>query len=301
VTIGANSTTFGNQGITIEGLGTSTMNATVQNSAMTASRSSHFQFKADGTGGGDLDYLDNDVSQNHPAVGTGGGAVLFQGGAQGGTVDINVNSDGDGTNTFRGATGPAVIFEKSIGGAATFNATINNADIGLAGTANSGSTEGSGLRAEHEGGGTMNMTVTGNEVYQYNNFGMDFQAGDGIATGGNFNLNVTGNTVANPGNALPGNFQGIRLNNGASGATENFQTCYRMTGNVASNSGRGTGSDLRALSRGAGTVRLPGYGGSATDDTAVANFMLANNTATDSTATRGDTGTWAGGAPATCP
>ena len=302
VTIGANSTTNGNQGITLEGLGTSTMNATVQNSAMTASRSTHFQFKADGSGGGDLDYFDNDVSNNHPAVGTGGGAVLFQGGAGGGTVDINVNSDGDGTNTFRDAKGPAVIFEKTIGASANFTGVINNADVGVAAVANSGSSEGSGLRAEHEGGGTMNMTVTNNEVYQYNNFGMDFQAGDGIAQTGTINLNVQSNTVGNPGNAIAGVFQGIRLNNGVS-VTDNFQTCYRLVSNVASNSGRNGGHDLRILSRGLGNVRLPGAPTTTEDaagDTAVANYMLANNTAVTASAVRANSGTWSG-TGATCP
>jgi hypothetical protein len=302
VTIGANSTTFGNQGITLEGLGSSTMNATIQNSALTASRSTHFQFKADGSGGGDLDYLDNDVSNNHPAVGTGGGAVLFQGGAGGGTVDILVDNDGDGTNTFRDAKGPAVIFEKTIGAAATFNGTIDSADIGVAATANSGSSEGSGLRAEHEGGGTMNMTVTNNEVYQYNNFGMDFQAGDGIAQTGTINLNVQSNTVANPGNLNVGTFQGIRLNNGVS-VTDDFDTCYRLVSNVASNSGRNGGHDLRVLSRGLGDVRLPGAPVTTEDaagDTAVGNYMLANNTAVTSSATRANSGTWSG-TGATCP
>jgi hypothetical protein len=294
VTIGPNSTTFGNAGILIEGLGTSTMNVTIQNSAMTASRAQQFQFKADGTGGGDLDYISNTVTNNHPAIGTGGGAVLFQGGAQGGTVDISVT----GTNTFKGSVGPAVIFEKTFGAAATFNGLISGAVIGDPTVANSGSTEGSGLRAEHEGGGTMNMTVTNNFIHQYNNFGMDFQGGDGIATTGTINLVVTGNTVSNPGNNLAGNFQGIRLNNGVS-ATDNFQTCYRLTNNSASNSGRGTGHDLRVLSRGTGLVKLPGYAGSSTDDTAVGNYLLANNTAVTSSAVRANSGTWAAG-PA-CP
>jgi hypothetical protein len=303
VTIGPNSTTLGNQGITIEGRGTSTMNALVQNTSMTASRSTHFQYKADGDGGGELDYLNNSVSQNHPAVGTGGGAVLMQGGARGGTVDINVN----GNNTFRGATGSALIVEKTIDdaadpGTATFNATVNNATIGVAATANSGSSEGSGLRVEHEGGGTVNATITNNSIHQYNNFGMDFQGGDGIVTSGTFNLTVTGNLVSSPGNSLAGNFQGIRLNNGVS-VTDNFQTCYRLLNNQASNSGRGTGHDLRMLSRGNGTVKLAGgsslFVGGPTDDTAATNWLLLNNTAVDASAVRGDSGTWTSGS--SCP
>jgi hypothetical protein len=302
VTIGPNSTTEGNQGITLEGLGSSTMNATVQNTAMTSSRSSHFQFKADGTGGGDLDYLDNSVSNNHPAVGTGGGAVLFQGGAQGGTVDINVNSDadgiGDGINSFRDAKGPAVIFEKTIGAAATFNGTINSADIGVSGIADSGSSEGSGLRAEHEGGGTMNMQITNNEIYQYFNFGIDVQGGDGVAVSGTINANVTSNTVAQP-DALA--FQGIRLNNGVS-ATDNFQTCFNAKNNIATNAGPGATHDIRALSRGLGTVKLPGYAGGATDDAAVAAYFAANNTVADSGAARANSGVWAANPnPTSCP
>jgi hypothetical protein len=273
VTIGANSTTGGNAGIMLEGLGTTTMNATVNSSDFTSTRATHFQMIAGGSGGGDLDFTNNTISNNHPAVGTGGGGILFQGGAGGGTFDLNVN----GTNTIRDSLGHAVIVEKNIG-AGSITGLINNLTVGVDGTANSGSLEGDGLKVEHEGGGNLTLAITNNSIRGYNNFGMELKAGDGIVQTGTMNLTVTGNLVEDPGANLAGVFQGILLNNGVTPG-DDFDTCLHLKNNAAVGAGKNGGTDLRVRSRQSGSVRLPGYAGNLTDTTAIATFLANQNDA----------------------
>ena len=48
------------------------------------------------------------------------------------------------------------------------NARVRNNTIGVAATANSGSTAGSGIFVFGDGGSDMNVAVTNNSVFQYN-------------------------------------------------------------------------------------------------------------------------------------
>ena len=100
----------------------------------------------------------------------------------------------------------------------TVNARVRNNTIGVAGTANSGSSESFGIFAFGDGGSDMNIAITNNQVFQYNNHGINVQFGDEINNGSVFNATVTGNTVSNPGN-INTNFNGIQLNNGTVAAT----------------------------------------------------------------------------------
>jgi hypothetical protein len=296
VNVGANSTTNGNDGIQVEGVGSSTVNATVQNSTFTSSRADLFQMNADGTGGGDLDFISNTLSNNHPGIGTGGGGVSIFGGE-----DALFDVDMTGTNTFRDSVGHALLFVKSPG-AGDINVTVDGAKIGVAGTANSGSLEGDGIKFQHAGGGAgadATLTLTNTQIRQYNNFGVDLQAGAGIASAGTINATVTGNTVANPGTnaSIGGPFQGIGLNNGVTPG-DTFATCAHIASNTAPGSGRNGGSDIRVRQRQSTTVRLPGYVGGATDTGAVNTFLSGQNSGASVTSLADSTG-FAGGAP--CP
>ncbi|HEX8066614.1 MAG TPA: Ig-like domain-containing protein, partial [Thermoleophilaceae bacterium] len=273
-TIGPNSTTNGNDGIRVQGTGTSTTNVTVLNSALTSARGDLFQLVADGSGGGDLDFESNTVSNNHPAIATGSGGVAINGGAAG-PFSLNIH----GTNTFRDSLTNALTIQKSLG-TGSMTGTIDNADIGLAGTANSGSVEGSGIELTHGGGGTATVSITNNDIRQYNNFGVSLVAGVGIAQSGNFNVTATGNTIANPGNnpSVTG-FQGFALNSGVA-AGDSFTSCLNLKGNTLAGSAvDAPATDIRVRARQNTTVRLPGYGGSATDTTAVASFLANQNDA----------------------
>ena len=268
VTIGANSTLDGNDGIGIEAAGTAVVNVTVQDSSFTAARGDLFQMSVPGTGSGDLVFTGNTLSNDHPAIATGGGGVTL---GSGSSSQFTLQVD---DNSFRDAVGIALLVVKDIGTGSMVGSISNNV-IGVSGLSNSGSLEGDGIKIQHAGGGgTLTMGVLGNLVRQYNNQGIHLQAGAGLAQSGNFNVTVTGNTLAEPGtNPNIGNiFQGLHLNNGVTPG-DTFQTCVDIGPNTLTNSGRNGGTDFRLRQRQSTTVRLPGYAGSTTDTAAVVAFV----------------------------
>jgi hypothetical protein len=188
-----------------------------------------------------------------------------------------MNIDG---NTIRDGLTNAFTIARSVGGTGTLDVKVNNNTIGVPAVANSGSAEGSGISVTHQGGGTLNLSITNNHVYQYNNYGISVQGGAGVATSGTINATITGNTVANPGNnpAIGNVFQGIHLNNGVT-PTDAFTTCWHAKSNTANSSGRNGGTDFRTRSRQSGSVRLPGYAGGSTDTAAISSFIANQNDA----------------------
>jgi uncharacterized repeat protein (TIGR01451 family) len=295
--IGANSTTNGDDAVRIEGTGTAVVNVTVQNSAFTSARGDLFQMGQSGTGNADLIFSTNALSNNHPNIATGGGGFVVSG-ASNSTFTMHIND-----NSFRDAKGTAVVVSKSIGTGSIDGTFINNT-IGVAAIANSGSLEGSGLSITQQGGGTLTMAVTNNQIRQYNNLGINLQAGSGVVQSGGMNLSVSGNTVANPGNnpAVSLAFQGLLLNSGVTPG-DSFQVCLDIGANTITNSGRNGGTDFRLRQRQSTTVRLPGYAGASTDTTAVVSFVQGKLVApaTGSAAVQAPGGGFVGGAACTAP
>ena len=277
VMIGANSTAEGNDGIGIEGSGNSVVNVTVQNSTFTSARGDLFQMNHIGTGTADLIFTGNTLSNNHPGIATGGGGVTLGNGSTS-TFTMNLS-----TNTFRDAVGHAVLIVKDVG-TGTQRLTFHDNTIGAQAVANSGSLEGSGLKIQQAGQGTQTVAVTNNKVYQYNNDAILLQTGAGIAYGGDFNATLTGNTISNAGSnpaiGLP--VQGINLNGGVTPG-DTFAICADIGGagtlanNLAGAAGPFGGGDYRLRQRQSTTVRLPGYGGGATDTAAVVAFINGRN------------------------
>ena len=144
--------------------------------------------------------------------------------------------------------------------------------------ANSGSLEGQGISVEHNGGGgTLNATVAGNQVRQYNGEGIRVLAGGGVPESGKLNVDLAGNTVTQPGAnaAVSGPHYGLLLNNGTQ-AGDTFATCLSLTQlNAFSNSGRNGGSDFWLRQRQNTTVALAGYSGAATDKPAVNAYVAS--------------------------
>src|SRR5689334_4022085 len=188
----------------------------------------------------------------------------------------------------------------------TLNARVRNNTVGVAATANSGSTESSGIFLTGDGGSDIIAAITSNSVFQYNNHGIRLDFGDQINAGASYNVTITQNTVSNPGNIL-GSFDGIALNNGTVAATDNFTTCIDVGGAGVGNSVAGSGSgldDIRLRQRQTTTVRLPGYGGANNDNAAVVTYLLGRNTATTASATNTVStggGGFVGGAACTAP
>ena len=170
------------------------------------------------------------------------------------------------------------------------NARVRNNTIGVAATANSGSTAGSGIFVFGDGGSDMNAAVTNNSIFQYNFHGIALQFGDELNAGAVYNVTVTGNTINTPGTLL-NNFNGIELNNGTIAATDDFTTCVDIggagVGNNVAASGKGAvapnNSDIRLRQRQTTTVRLPGYVGPVRDNgdfdvAEVAAYLAGRNT-----------------------
>ena len=314
VTIGSNSLTDGNDGITLESAGTAVINATVNNSTFTASRGDLFQLNHIGNGTGDLVLTNNTFSNNFPGIATGGGGLsLFTSGLAGGNVTMNITG-----NTFRDAVGPGVLIVKSVG-PASLTGTFDNNTIGVAGIANSGSAEGSALKLQTVGQGSMSWNVTNNRIRGYNNYGLEVVAGGGaVAQGGIINTNVTGNLIAQPGNtagtlSIPKN--GIHYNIGTV-VGDTYNACANIGGSGAlaneiyqggadSSPPTGLGDiDFRIRNRRAGVnINMPGYAGpSAASDATINAYLVPRNSqgGVPFGAVHGVTGTFTG-TGTTCP
>ena len=198
-------------------------------------------------------------------------------------------------------------------GSSTQTGTFTNNDVGVAAATNSGSAEGSALKLQTVGQGSMNWTVTNNQIRGYNNFGIEVLAGGGAAaSGGSVNATITGNTITAPGNTagtitIPK--QGVHFNIGTVPG-DTFAACGVISGNSLATSGAdgvpatGVNVDVRLRQRQSTTIRLPGYAGAPTDTAAVQAFVAANNpggTAVLAQVNAPPGGGFTGGAPATCP
>lgn len=289
-TFGFNNTASGNNNILIESQNPgTTLNFTLRASLIKGARADWINYSANNSStmdaliGGPLvadgNTFDNLGVNAHPGAAAGGNRVV-SGSVGNQTVDVR-------NNTMRGAKGEAIRVRSTATGAltGTVNARVRNNTIGDPAIANSGSSESFGIFVFGDGGSDMNISVTNNLVRQYNNHGISVQFGDEINDGSVFNATVTGNTISNPGN-INTDFNGIQLNNGTVGATDNFTSCVDIggagVGNIVSNSGSGVtppnNTDIRLRQRQSTTVRLPGYGGANNNDAAVVTYLTGRNT-----------------------
>jgi hypothetical protein len=314
VTVGDNNATLGNDGVSLESSGSATVfNATVQNSTFTGAEGDLLAFQHNASGTGDLVLNANAFSNNHPGIATGGGGLsLFSNGA-GGNATMTITG-----NTFRDAVGPGILIVKTTG-TATQTGTFSGNTIGVSGVANSGSAEGSALKLQSVGQGTLTWAVTNNTIHQYNNNGVEVLAGGSAAAqSGAVNTTITGNTIDQPG-TTPGTItipkNGVHLNIGTvpgdtyaacaviggAGALANTLSASGLDGNPATGLGD---VDVRLRQRQNTTIRLPGYPGANGDTTAVQNFVAANNGSGGTPAVlAGASGTGGGftGTGTTCP
>jgi len=307
-TFGVSGSRPGNDAILLETSSTaSQLQATVTGSTFTGAAGDQLQFNHGGTGAGDLVLTANTFTNSHPAIATGGGGLsLFQSGVAGGNTTMNISG-----NSFRDAVGAAVLAVKSIG-PATQTGTFTNNVVGVASPINSGSAEGSGLKLQSVDQGSINWSVTNNQIRGYNNFGIEVVAGGGASPqSGTLNTTITGNTITQPG-STPGTItipkQGIHYNIGTVPG-DTFQACARITGNSIDTSGAdaspatGVNVDVRLRQRQATTIRLPGYVGASNDNSAVQSFVAANNSAGTSVLAQNTVPTGGGfiGTGTTCP
>ena len=284
ITINANSTAAGNDGVRVEHAGTGALTLNVIDSTFTGARTDLLQFVHRGTGTASVSVTGNTLSNNHSAIATGGGGVAFNIGGTAGATQLTFQD-----NTMRDAVGHALLVVKGTG-ASTLTGIIANNTCGVAATANSGSREGSCMRFQTTGQGTLSLTINDNNIYQYNNFGIEVLAGGGASVqSGTVNAHITGNTISNPGNtasmvAFPK--YGIHMNIGTTPG-DTFSACALIGteggGNTIWSAGKdgvpATLGDLdfRIRQRMNTTFRLPGYAGTATDTNALRAYIVNLN------------------------
>ena len=298
--------------------GTATVFVSVTGSTFANAGGSHFQMTLANTAVGHVTFTGNTMTGTEDDTANYLGMnVSIIGSLWNGTCRYNIsNNNISGTNS-----GHAIHTNKGSGTGA-MEGTISNNIIGIAGDAESGASDSSGITVAARGaGGSHTAVVSGNTIHQTNEFGINLEAGEdgGVANNADagatsgpaaaLNVTVTGNTIDTPAvNAL----HGIHLNFGILPG-DNNSVCADIGGAgglsntvpTAANEGGG-GSDIRPRQRNAARVQLPGYGGSAFDNTAVNAYITGRNSLTSvSTSSNNATGTandgFFGGAACTQP
>jgi uncharacterized repeat protein (TIGR01451 family) len=261
----------GNNSIHLESLNAGTaLNYTLQSSTIKGARSDWLNAQPssggtmDGIIGGNSPALgnnfDNTGANMHPGAIANGNRILLQ---ANGTYTVDVSN-----NTVKGSLGSAIA-TNSATGAAVMTININDNSIGVAGTANSGSSAASGISIQSTGGGDVTVSIEGNTIRQYNNHGILFTLGDQMGNVANISATVSNNSVNTPG-TINDNFNGFHINSGTV-MTDNFTACFNIFDNNFTGGGKGSvspnNSDVRLRQRQGTTVQLPGYTGPARDNT----------------------------------
>jgi hypothetical protein len=286
-TFAGNDAVNGRDGLAISAVGSAVVNVTVQNSAFTSSRADQFHLVLAAGATSDLVFDSNTLSNAHPNILSGAGGITISGAGAGTSLTYAITG-----NSIRDALGTALVVNKGAL-AGPFTGTIASNQFGVAGVANSGSAQGSAIDVSTVNGGVSTVAITGNQIHQYNNFGISLTAGNGVGGSGSLNATVTGNTIADPGTSgFPMN--GVMLNSGTN-AGDAHQVCLAMTGNSITGSGAFGGADFRLRQRMLTTVRLPGYAGANNDNAAVVAFVQGNNGGTPSGSAANTVSTGGGG------
>jgi hypothetical protein len=293
-----------NDALSLESGGTGAFKVTVDQGDFRGAQGDQLQLTHSSSGAGDLTVTNTVFDNQYSGTASGGGGVfVFQGGTAGPLDHTFTNDD------FRRAVGNAVLVSKGAGSSKQRGSFTGNR-IGQSGSANSGSLAGDGLKLWQLGGGSMDWTVTGNTIRQYNLRGIEVAAGDGPDPhSGTLRTVITGNTILEPGNdagSLPAPKQGVHFNLGIT-TGDSFQACADISGNTLGASGAdgnpalSVNYDIWLRQRMATTLRLAGYGGATNDNNAVAAYLVSQNSGADVLASN-SVSTGGGGYPGgTCP
>ena len=191
-----------------------------------------------------------------------------------GTYTFNVHD-----NTLTGQQGHALeVFSK---GSVTMTGHIKSNTIGNPAVANSGSTAGDGIEVVATGSSTLTADVSNNTVSQIQNgYGINGSAQEGSATE---NLTLNTNTV----NMIQATSKdGITVNSGVN-AGDTATMCVNAVSNHSTAVGVPPGNGFPGFDSAGMSViqntpssvfKIQGYTGSGTNDTAIQNLLIANNT-----------------------
>jgi Bacterial Ig domain len=170
----------------------------------------------------------------------------------------------DNTLTGQGASAISLTYAGDASG------HINNNSIGTSGQAGSGSQTGDGITVvANAGTDKVLLEVAGNTVNEV-------AAGDGISVrapgAGAVDLTLTDNTVSMD---VSSSHNAVQVSSGVGGGSGSV--CVNPNGNVLTALGSGSGLWLEQLAV-ASTFAIEGYGGAATDTTAIESFLSGQNT-----------------------
>ena len=111
LTVGANSTALGGNGVLLLASGNANVTTTVSESDFTSSREDLFQHVVQGQAKSNFTFTDNELSNNHPAKLTGSSGILVQsGGNENAELTYRIAN-----NKVREITGPAIFVQKAVG------------------------------------------------------------------------------------------------------------------------------------------------------------------------------------------
>ncbi|MGH2721561.1 MAG: hypothetical protein ACRDJO_08165, partial [Actinomycetota bacterium] len=268
------SASVGNDGILFLGGGPANTSISVSNCSFSNSRGDHFQATNAAGATGTMDVVFQANALTGAAGNLGAGITIFP---SGGTTTFDVLN-----NNIQGAVFSAITvnLNTSAPASAVLSGTVSGNTIGTAGTLDSGSSQGDGITVFSNGPGTTTVAITNNTIRQYSNLaGINLHQRDGSGT---LNATVTGNTIGNP-----GSFASNGIVAAAGSVTGDAGTlCVDIGGagalaNSIAGSGANFGTDFRLRQRFNTTVRLPGYGGPATDTATVIAFVQGRNTGSE--------------------
>ncbi|GGL19415.1 beta strand repeat-containing protein [Deinococcus radiotolerans] len=247
------------------------------------------------------------------------GALAAAGGiwVAGGNLSFNISG-----NTVRHTNGTAISADRTNAGT-LMQGTIEGNAIGVSGDNNSGSAAGSGIFASHHGPGTTTLAIRNNTIRQVTGQAagvIRVLTGDATGFGGSGTLNatITGNDLQQTGSPSIAAHMAILATIGTQSGPPNDtdQACLDIGGSTAAlrntilniNTGFGFSATsenrIRVNQRFGTTSRYPGYTGAqlgATSQTDLATYLLARNTASNATNANTSTGGFTNTAPANSP
>jgi VCBS repeat-containing protein len=235
-----------NDGINFQAdTGSTAMNLTVTNSALTTARANLIAVTNQTGTQTDVKFDNNTLTNNHPLTVTGGTAVDFAG-LGGMTFDISNNTfDMHAANSGTGIKSNVIEVNKGSGsGSSTFDGTISGNTIGVAATAHSGSGIGANdIDINSQDNGIFNILVQNNILTHYDTAGIQISQISGSST---VNATVIGNTTSNGDSNA---FAGLYVVAGSGLATDNGVVNLKVGGtgterNDFSNGDPANGSDV---------------------------------------------------------
>lgn len=216
-------------------------------------------------------------------------------------------------NTVRHTNGAAIASDMTPGCTQTVQGTIDGNTIGVSGDAASGTATGVAIAAAGRAG-TTTVKISNNILRQIAGSAsgaITTTTGDAAAYGGSGTMNATisGNNIQESASPVNNAQHGILVTHGTSSGPPNdtHQGCYDIQSNTIANFTSGTANNrIRVNQRFGTTSRFPGYTGAATgvtSQTDLASYLLGRNTASTSTNANTSTGGFLNTSPAgsACP